>query len=286
MLQARPRTSTSRLAALAAGALVFAAIPFAAIAHSDLRPALPANEVPRELEGVGIDEKLGVNLDRDLTFKDENNQPVKLGDFFANGKPTLLSLVYYSCPGLCSLHLNGVVDALKQLDWTAGEQFQVLAISFDPSEDAELAKAKKASYMEVYGRPGSEKGFHFLTATPETIKALTASVGFKYKWNEEAKEWAHASAAIVVTPEGQVSRYLPGVFFEPKTLKLALNEASSGKIGTIVDRLIMFCFHYDPRQSKYTLYASNIMKLGGLLVLLAMAAWIVPFWIRMRRSES
>jgi protein SCO1/2 len=241
-----------------------------------------------ELEGIGIDEKMGQTLDLSLQFKDENGKTVTLGDYInpVSHVPVIISPVYYSCPGLCNFHLNGLVDGLKGLDWTIGEKFKVIAISFDPKEKPEVALKKKASYMKVYGRPQAESDFHFLTGEPEAIQKFTSSVGFKYRWNEKEKEWAHASAAIVVSPTGTITRYLPGIMFEPKDIKLALTEASAGKIGTFVDQLVLYCFQYNPHQSKYTLYAFNVMKLGGGLMILVLALWLLPIWIRSRRTGA
>lgn len=268
------------LAALAvAGAALFA--------HAEPKVAgLTSAEQARELQGVGIQEHLGANLDKDLQFKNENGEVVTLGSFYDGTHPVVISPVYFSCPGLCNFHLNGVVDALKTIDWTAGSQFKYLAISFDPKETPDLAAGKKKTYMKSYGRAGSEAGWHFLTGDSETIKKLTEQIGFQYKWNEETKEWAHASAAVVTTPKGTISRYLHGIMFDGKTFKLALNEASEGKVGTLVDRMIWYCFHYDPHQSKYTLYASNIMKAGGVAIILVMAAILLPVWIRSRKEQT
>lgn len=239
-----------------------------------------ADEKPPQMEGVGIDEKLGKSLDLSIPFVDENGNTVTLGQYFDGKTPVILSMVYYSCPGLCNYHLNGVVEGLKGVDWSLGQNFKMIEISFDPKENATLASAKKQTYMKVYDRPGAEKGWHFLTGSPESIKRITENVGFKYKWIEQDQEWSHASAAIVATPQGILSRYLPGIFFESRDLKLALNEATQGKIGSFIDSLILYCFQYNPHQSKYTLAAFNLMKLGGALMVLVMAIWLLPFWRR------
>lgn len=245
-----------------------------------------SNEMPKELEGVGIDQKLGAQLDLSLKFKDENNKEVTLGSFYSEHKPVVISLVYYSCPGLCNFHLNGLTEALKQVDWSPKDKFEILAISFDPKENAELALNKKKNYMKIYDRPHAEEGWHFLTTDQETLTKLTSAVGFKYKWNDQEKEWSHASAAIITTPQGVISRYLGGIQFDPKDVKLALNEASGGKIGTLIDKVILFCFHYDPQANKYALYAFNLVRLGGALIVLVMFLWLLPFWIRTKKTEG
>jgi protein SCO1/2 len=255
--------------------------------YSALKEAgVPSTEPPKGLTDVGITEKLKQKLNLSLKFKDENGQEVTLGHYYDGKHPVVISLVYYSCPGLCNFHLNGVVDALKNVDWSAGDQFQYLAISFDPKEGPVLAKAKKASYMKVYERPGTENGWHFLTGDEATIHQLAEQIGFKYKWVPEEKQWAHASAAVVTMPDGEISRYLHGIMFDGKTFKLALVEAAEGKVGTLADKLIWYCFHYDPHQSKYTLYATRVMQMGGVGIILVLGLILIPVWIRSRREHS
>jgi protein SCO1/2 len=271
----------------AALAALFALLPLTPARAYDpsVKAPMVAEEKAKELENVGIDEHRGSQIDLNLKFTDENGQAVTLAQYFDGGhKPVILSPVYFNCPGLCNFHLNALTDAMKQMDWTLGDKFKAVAISFDSREDAKVALKKKASYLKLYDRPAAEKDWHFLTGDEATIKTLMASLGFKYKWNDEMNEWAHASAAIIITPDGKISRYLPGLQIEAKDLKLALNEASEGKIGTIVDQLVLYCFQYNPHQSKYTLYAFNVMKLGGALMVLVLALWLLPIWIRSRRA--
>lgn len=250
------------------------------------KKTLTSDERPQELAGVGITEKLGASLDLSLEVTDEHGQKRRLGDFLNQDKPVIISPVYYSCPGLCNFHLNGLTDGLKQLDWNVGEKFTVLAMSFDSKEGFEVAAKKKANYMKVYDRPGTENGWHFLTMTEEGVRSFTEKIGFGFKWNEEVKEWSHASAAIVVTPQGVISRYLPGIMFEARDLKLALNEATEGKIGNFIESLVLYCFKYNAHTSKYSLVAFNVMKLGGLLIILVLAIWLLPFWIRSRHEQN
>jgi protein SCO1/2 len=247
---------------------------------------LAASEVPDQIKNVGIKEQLGKKIDLNLAFVDENGQSVTLSRYLSVGRPLIISPVYYSCPGLCNFHLNGLVDGLKGLDWSVGQKFDVVAISFDSKETPDLAKDKKANYMKSYGRPGTESGFHFLTATEDVIQNFTSSVGFEFKWNDQSKEWSHASAAIIISPDGTISRYLPGIVFEPKNIKLAVNEASEGKVGSLMDSLILYCFQYNPHKSEYTLAAVQIMKLGAVLMIIVLAIWLIPFWIRSIRSKS
>lgn len=245
--------------------------------------AQSAETKPQMLEGVGIEEQMGKKLDLSLSFKDETGAPVTLSKYFDGKTPVILSPVYFSCPRLCNFHLNGLTEALKGMDWSAGGKFRVIAVSFDPKETAEIAGPKKANYMKLYDRPGTEGGWTFLTGDEANVAALMKEVGFKYRWNEEEKDWAHASAAIIVSPSGMITRYLPGIMFEPKDVRLALTEASEGKIGSFVDQLVLYCFHYDPSQSRYTLAAVQVMKLGGGLMVLILGLWLLPFWIRSRR---
>jgi protein SCO1/2 len=243
---------------------------------------LASQERPKEFQDIGITEKLGGVIDRSLPVINEKGESVTL-EQITQGQPFLLSLVYFSCPSLCNLHLNGVFEGLKDMDTKPGKDFQVVALSFDEKENAKLALAKKENYLKQYGM--SEKGIHFVTASAATIKRVSDETGFKFKWNEDIKEWAHASAAILVTKDFTISRYLHGVVFESKQLKLALLEAGRGKIGNIVDKVIWFCFRYDPHQSKYTLYAFRLVQLGGALMVLVLAAWLIPVWVRNRRAS-
>lgn len=249
-------------------------------------PDLVAAEVPSELVGVGIDEKMGTQLDLSMRFKDETGADVTLGQFYDGKTPVIISPVYFSCPGLCNFHLNGLTEGLKGLDWSVGTKFKVIAVSFDAKETPDLAAQKKNTYMKLYERPGTESGWHFLTGSTENIKKLTESVGFKFRWNEEEKEWAHASAAIVTSPAGMITRYLPGIMFEPKDIRLAVVEAGEGKIGSFVDQLVLYCFQYNPHQSRYTVYVFNIMKLGGAMMILLLAIWLLPVWVRSRRASG
>lgn len=241
------------------------------------------SETVPELKGVGIDHQIGSKLPLDVEFTDENGNKATLRQFLAPGKPLILSPVYYGCKSLCNFHLNGLMDGLKGLEWSAGEKFEVVALSFDAHEGPELAKAKKESYMKVYHRPSAEKGWHFLTGEPKAIGAITSAVGFNYHWNKDLAEWAHPSAAIMISPEGVITRYLPGVFFRPQDIKLALNESVKGQLGSFVDRMVLFCFRYDEHQSKYSPFVSNIMKLGGGMMMLVLGLWLIPFWLRTRR---
>ncbi|NUN06595.1 MAG: SCO family protein, partial [Bdellovibrio sp.] len=248
----------------------------------DGKPApMVASDAPKELAGIGIDEKLGGKLDLTLKVKNDDGQETTLGSFFDGKHPVIISPVYFSCPGLCNFHLNGLTDGLKMMDkdWTVGKKYKILSMSFDSKETPDLAAKKKQTYMKLYEREGAEKGWHFITADESTVQAITQSLGFKFKWDEQAQEWAHASAAVIITPDGTISRYLPGILFNPQDIKLALTEAADGKIGSFVDHLVLYCFKYDPQQSKYTLAAFNLMKLGGAVMVMLMVLWLLPIYI-------
>ena len=255
-------------------------------AYTGKEPLKSSTEMPDELKNVGIEEQLGKKIDLGLVVTDETGQKRPLSSFFATHRPVILSPVYFSCPNLCNYHLNGLTDTLKKVDWSPGNQFEVVAFSFDAREKSDVAALKKQSYMKLFDRPGTETGWHFVTADEATIQKLTRDVGFKFKWLEETKEWSHASAAIVLANDGTISRYLHGIQFEPRDVKLALNEASNGKVGNIVDSVMLFCFKYDRHQSKYGLQVYRVMQLAGAITVAILAMWLIPVMIRAKRENG
>lgn len=244
---------------------------------------LPAHETPRELEGVGIDEKLGQKIDLSLHFIGEDGYPHALREYFSSGKPVILNLVYYSCPMLCTLVLNGQTEALRGIPHTAGQDFEIVTVSIDPTDNYKLAQAKRAAYLESYER--SKQGWHFLADYQNNAARLADQVGFRYRWDDRTKQYAHAAAILVLSPDGMVSRYLYGVRFKPLDLRLALAEAASGRTG-ISDKILLYCFHYDPAARSYTLVAMNIMRAGGALAVLVLGFALARFWRRERRRAS
>lgn len=242
--------------------------------------------VPKQLARVGIDEKLDAPLPLQLLFKDDAGRDVTLGSYFRPGHPVLLTLNYYRCPMLCSLELNGLVAGMKGLAWTPGDEFTVVTVSFDPRETPALARAKKQSYVEDLGRPSAEAGWHFLTGSKENIEALTKAVGFSYQYDKETDQYGHAAVVMLATPEGRMSRYLYGVAFEPATLKLGLLEASKGKIGSTWERFILYCYHYDAAEGRYALAALSIMRVGGVLTVLALGGVVGGFFLRESRRRA
>jgi protein SCO1 len=244
----------------------------------------PANERPAALREVGLDQKLNALLPLDAMFKDENGRDVALAEYFGKGRPVVLALVYYECPMLCTQVLNGVTGALKTVTLDAGKDFDVIALSFDPREGPKMAKAKKIAYMGRYGRPGTEQGWHFLTGTPESIKRVTDAVGFRYTYDEAIGQFAHGALITVLTPDARISRYLYGIDYGGRDLRLALVEASNGAIATPVDRALLYCYHWDPTTGRYGFVVMNLVRGAGILTLLGFGTFIALSLKRERRA--
>lgn len=233
-----------------------------------------------ELMDVDIVEHLGDNLPLNLEFTDDQGNSVKLADYFGKEKPVVLTLGYFECPMLCNLVFNGVSDGIKGLEWIPGDKYEVISVSIDPLENSELAGAKKANYIKSLEMPGSEKGWHFLVGDKSQSEALAEAIGFKYYYVKERDEYAHPAAAYVISPDGVISRYLYGVKFSPRDLKLSILEASDGKVGSTVDRVILYCFHYDPDAKGYVLFAQNVMKVGGILTVIVLCFFVGSLWVK------
>jgi protein SCO1 len=228
--------------------------------------------VPESLKDIGVDEHLGSKLPLDVSFTDEKGQTVELGKYFTGKKPVVIQIGYLGCPMLCSLVSQGTVDSLRKLTLTAGKDFEVVFVSVDPTEKAELAAEKKDTYVQNYHREGSAGGFHFLTGSEASIKQLTQAVGYKYKWVETARQYSHPAVLVLGTPDGTISRYLYGVRFDDQTLRLSLVEASDGKVGTAMDQILLTCFQYDGKQGKYAMTAINLMRAGGAVTVVGLGA--------------
>ena len=244
--------------------------------------------LPKQLDGVGITERLATALPADLEFTNEEGATIRLGDYFTGAKPVILTLNYYRCPMLCTLILNGMIEALENANMTPGRDFEIVTVSIDPSETPTLAKQKKQAYLAGLGTAEAGEAWHFLTGGEAAIRRLTAAVGFGYRYDEDRKEYAHAAVLLVCTPDGKISRYLYGVRFEPRTLRLALVEASQGLVGSTLEQLILYCYHYDPSTGTYALAAMKLMRVAGLLTVLILGAVISALWIRdvRRRQEA
>jgi protein SCO1/2 len=241
----------------------------------------PKPVLPKALQNVGFDQRLNEQVPLELTFRDEEGRSVRLGDFFREGKPVILTLVYYRCPMLCTQVLNGLVQGMRETPFTVGEEFEVVTVSIDPSEMPQQAVEKKANYLRFYGKPASARGWHFLCGDQEAIRRLAQSVGFRYSYEPQTDQFAHPAGIVVLTPSGLVSRYFYDVKFSGRDLRLGLVEASQNKIGSPIDQVLLFCFHYDPTAGKYGAAIMNIVRAGGVATLLALG---LLFW-RLFRSE-
>jgi protein SCO1/2 len=247
-----------------------------------------SNDVPLPLKDIGIEQRLGEQVPLELNFRDETGQTVRLGDYFGK-RPVIISLVYYNCPKLCNLVLNGLVGGLRTLPFTAGKEFDVVTVSFDPSESAPDAVRKKEIVMHDYGRQGDATvaaGWHFLTGDKTSIDALANAVGFKYAFDKASNQYAHASGVMMATPQGKLSHYFYGIEYAPRDLKFGLVEASEGKVGSAVDKLTLYCFHYDPTTGKYGPAIMNIMRLTGILTVLGLVVLISILHRRRRREQE
>jgi len=241
----------------------------------------PSNRMPQLLTEIGLDQKLDAQLPLALPFKDEAGRDVRLGDYFGK-RPVVLTLVYYECPMLCTQVLNGLASSIGVIQFNVGQQFDIVTVSFDPGETPELARAKKASYIERYNRQGAAAGWHFLTGTPKSIEALTKAVGFRYAYNPAIDQFAHVSGIMVATPDGKLSHYFYGIEYGPRDLRLALIEAADRKIGSPVDQLLLYCFHYDPKSAKYSVAVMRLVRSAGIATVMALVAGIVV----MRRRDK
>ena len=234
----------------------------------------PANVRPPGLKNVGIEQHLSEQIPPTLSFRDETGKAVRLGDYFGK-KPMILNLVYYQCPMLCGEVLSGLESALRVLKFDVGKEFDVLTISFDPKETPEMAADKKAQYLKRYGRPSAQQGWHFLTGPAASIDALTKAAGFQYQYDPRTAQFSHATAIMVLTPEGKIAQYYYGVEFAPKDLRLGLIQASENKIGTVVDQVLLYCYHYDPDTGKYGAIVSRILQLAAGATVLILGTFLV-----------
>jgi len=272
------RSKNGRGIALRALAVVLLLSPFAFGIRAS---AQPAGVRPPVLKDVGIDQLLNNQVPLDLEFRDESGRTVKLAEYFKD-KPVVLSLVYYDCPRLCTQVLTGLLGAMKALPMTPGKEFVNLSVSFDPRETPQLAAAKKAEYLKRYDRPGAEAGWHFLTGDERAIQALTKAVGFRYVWDPVTKQYAHAGGIMVLTPQGKISRYFYGIEYAPRDLRFGVIDASAGKVGSLADQVILYCYMYDPDRGTYGLVMMRLLRIfGGLTVVTLLALFLY-----LRRKEK
>lgn len=257
-------------------------------------PGGPKSLAPdKVIQTVGVDQKLDAQISPDLTFKNEKGETVRLGDYFGK-RPIVLSLVYYKCPGLCTMTLNGVSTSLRPLTFTPGKEYDVLTVSFDPRDTAALAAEKKERYVKDFLRPGItakhdpasvEAGWHFLTGDEANIAELCKTVGFRYSFDARTQQYAHASAIMVLTPSGKVSRYFYGLEYSTKDIRLGVIEAADEKIGTVTDSVSLFCYAYDPASGKYSLAVTRVLKVAALLTMLSLGSFVGLMLYRERRAN-
>ena len=245
---------------------------------------IPETGVPAALRDVGIEQRLDAQLPLDAVFLDEERRSVPLGQYFG-ARPVILAFVYFDCPMLCTQVLNGLADSLKALRFDAGKEFDVVALSFDATERNKpgLAAAKKLALLEHYRRETAAQGMHFLTGDDANIRRVTDAAGFKFKWDNLTKQFAHAGGVMVATPAGKLSRYFYGVEYAPRDLRLGLIEAAAGRIGSPVDALLLYCYHYDPLTGRYSAVVMNILRLAGIVFLALAALFYFSVWRRRRR---
>ena len=272
-----------RIAAIAVGLALMSAVVSAQGNAPGVRPdpSMPSNQVPLALSKVSFEQRLNQQLPLDVEFKDETGRTVKLGEFYGR-KPVVLAFVYYECPMLCTQVLNGLESSLRVLNESIGKEFDVVTVSFDPKETPVLAAGKKKAYLERYKRPEAEQGWHFLTGDKEQIDRLARAVGFGFVWDERSQQFAHSSAIMVATPEGRLSHYFYGIEYDPRALRLSLVEASASRIGSAVDQLVLYCYHYDPTTGKYGPVIMNIMRVAGVLTVLAVVGLVLALRRRAR----
>jgi protein SCO1 len=262
---------------------------FAAAAHADpyVEGGVPTRmeAAPKRLKGVDVEEHLESFLPRDLVFRDSTGRTLTLAELAHPDRPTLFSLNYSNCPMLCSLQLNGLVAALKKLDWEPGREFDLVTVSLDPTETPERAAETRARFLQDYGRI-DRGGWHFLTGEKAAIEGIADALGVRYAYNEERKEYIHPAVLVAATPDGRISRYLYGIEYHPKTLRLSLVEASQGKIGSSIDRFILYCFHYDATEGRYAPVAMNIMRVAGGATAAVLGGFLGTFWLRQARRRT
>ena len=242
----------------------------------------PTNVRPPGLKNVGIEQNLNQPISPDLMFQDDLGRSVRLGDLFGK-RPIILNLVYYNCPMLCGEVLSGLENSLRMMSFDVGKEFDVITVSFDPTETPEMAAKKKGDFLRRYKRAGAEQGWHFLVGPKISVDALTKAAGFQYQYDEKTKQFAHAAAILILTPQGKIAQYYYGIEFPPKDLRLGLVEAGAGKIGNVVDQLLLYCYHYDPEQGKYSATILRVLRMAGVATMLFIGTFI---FVMIRRGPA
>lgn len=282
-----PGVVRPRVRGLFRSVMALAMLLLANVAFADMKPAPGADlTLPKELTNIEIEEKPGAKLPVDVRLRDGQGRDVRLGDYFDGEHPVILALAYYECPMLCTLVLNGLLDGLKGTDLTAGKDYRVVVISIDPRDTPEMANKKRDTYVKAYGRPVADRGWDFTVADQADVKRVADTIGFRYRWDEPSKQFAHAAGIFVASPNGTLSRTLYGIAFPSKDVKLALLEATEGKIGSTLNRVLLFCFHYSVAENRYVLATRRLMKAGGVLTVIGLAALLASYWRSERRRQA
>jgi protein SCO1/2 len=248
-------------------------------------PGTPSSGVPAPLRGIGFDQKIDESIPLDVPFRDETGRTVRLGDYFGT-RPVVMVFAYYDCPMLCTQVINGLSSALAVLSLAPHEDFEIVTVSFNPKDTPETASAKKAVYLERYKRAGAAEGWHFLTGDQRAIDRITKAAGFRYAWDADTQQFAHPTGVIVLTPEGKLARYLFGIEYGPRDLRYAIVEASAGRVGSPVDALLLYCYHYDPVRGRYGFMIMSAIRLAGIATVLALGSFIVAMNRRERRGAA
>lgn len=242
------------------------------------------NAAPRELNDVTVVEHLLGQVPREAAFIDHAGHRVRIGEYFDGRRPVVLNLVYHRCPMLCSMVLNAVIRSLKETSWSVGDQYQVITLSVDPRDTPQVASEKRQRVLTAYGRPGADMGWHFLTGTEQEIHRVADAVGFRYRFDRAQDQYAHPAVTMLLTPDGRVARYLYGIDYRPTDVRVGLLEASQGRSINTVERLILYCYHYDPQGRTYAIMATRVMRLGGAVTVAGLGALLGTLWWRDRRK--
>jgi protein SCO1/2 len=274
---------------LAVACVLIAALPVAAqtngspVTGNKREPGVSSSTVPAALREIGFDQNLDKPVPLDAPFKDETGRVVRLGDYFGK-RPVVMLFAYYDCPMLCTVVINGLASALNVLSLVPGKDFEIVTVSFNPRDTPASASAKKAAYIARDKQPGAAAAWHFLTGDPSSIDRLTKAAGFRYAWDEETKQFAHPTGVMVLTPDGRLARYLFGIEYGPRDLRYAIVDASNGKVGSVVDSLVLYCYHYDPEMGRYSVAIMRLVRTAAAATVLAVGAFIFVMVRREKRT--
>lgn len=277
----------ARIRTLVGGFLLAGALVTSPASADGGMPAMPSDQLPMEFQQASIKEHLGDRLPLELVLHDEKGAEVKLGDYFNRGRPVVLNFVYHTCPMLCGMVLSGFTASAREHDWAIGKDYEVISISIDPKDTPQIASEKKAHWVKTYGRDEATTagGWHFLTGDALAIKRATEAVGFSYYYDSRQKQYAHAAAMYLATPDGNLARYLYGIEFPAKDFRFGLAEAAQGRAGSTLDHLLLYCYQYDPNSRGYVLVAWKVMRLGALATVVALGSLLGVLWARERRRS-